>query len=256
MRKLAFALATNRSSSVARGEVSNPSRRRCPVSFRASEEPRDVVGTLTAASATHADRRGQPLRVREVQGSCGGDGDGGGRGNGGDGGDGGGGDGDGDGDFEDRRVVRAARDLVDGDDPDGAASFHWVLEESSTSTRENALYALEECVRRGWSEAVVVTNRFHQWRAGRVFIAAAEELRAARVSTRAKEEEGGSSVVRVRVARMPPELEVRMRRGTVGRGVNMGGVRVVSVGVVQNLYAFLFSITLHVRTVPLLFAGG
>lgn len=78
-----------------------------------------------------------------------------------------------------------------GGSPTVAPRFHWVLEESSTSTRENALFTLEECRRRGWSRVAVVTNRFHQFRAERVFRKAAKAL--------------GLEVV---TARMPLKLEM------------------------------------------------
>ncbi|EEH60089.1 uncharacterized protein MICPUCDRAFT_49941 [Micromonas pusilla CCMP1545] len=51
----------------------------------------------------------------------------------------------------------------------GCAPFRWVMEESSTSTRENAIYALTECGKRNWTKVAVVTNRFHQWRADGAF---------------------------------------------------------------------------------------
>jgi len=52
-----------------------------------------------------------------------------------------------------------------------------VLEEESTSTRENALRSLALLAERGWTrKAVLVTSPFHQWRAERVFRKAAAEL--------------------------------------------------------------------------------
>jgi hypothetical protein len=91
--------------------------------------------------------------------------------------------------------------------------FDWVLEESSTSTRENAVFSLEECHRRGWRRVAVVTNRFHQWRAERTFLAAAREAaaRAAEAGTKA----GGLQIFS---ARMPPELELTTQFPPPGRG--------------------------------------
>jgi hypothetical protein len=143
------------------------------------------------SSHTHTDRKGEPLRVCEAYGNFGADGE--------------------------------------GDVEKGAASFHWVLEESSTSTRENALFSLEECIRRGWSDVVVVTNQFHQWRAGRVFVAAAEELAAAAAAAAGGIVDGGEQGagagagvgvrVRVRVAHMPTELEVATQFPPRGSGM-------------------------------------
>ena len=94
-----------------------------------------------------------------------------------------------------------------------AEAFDWVLEESSTSTRENAVFSLEECHRRGWRRVAVVTNRFHQWRAERTFLAAAREAaaRAAEAGTKA----GGLQIFS---ARMPPELELTTQFPPPGRG--------------------------------------
>lgn len=94
-----------------------------------------------------------------------------------------------------------------------AEAFDWVLEESSTSTRENAVFSLEECHRRGWRRVAVVTNRFHQWRAERTFLAAAREAaaRAAEAGTKA----GG---IQIFSARMPPELELTTQFPPPGRG--------------------------------------
>ena len=110
------------------------------------------------------DRRGQSLRVRELSGG---------------------------GYFDEEREDRA--DV-----------FEWLLEESSTSTRENAVFSLEECRRRGWRRVAVVTNRFHQWRAERTFRVAAREAEA--------REEGGESygesdTFKIFTAEMPLELE-------------------------------------------------
>ena len=71
-----------------------------------------------------------------------------------------------------------------------APRFKWVLEESSTSTRENAMFSREICRARGWRTAAVVTNRFHQYRAGATFETLAKDFD-----------------VRVAVAKMPEDLE-------------------------------------------------
>ena len=97
---------------------------------------------------------------------------------------------------------------------DRSADFDWVLEESSTSTRENAVFSLEECERRGWRRVAVVTNRFHQWRAERTFRTAAREAagRAAQAGTKA----GGFQIF---TARMPLELELTTQFPPPGWGV-------------------------------------
>ena len=123
-------------------------------------QPRRVALHAAGASpgvAAMTDRLGGSLRVREMSG----------------------------GGYVDTEVVET------GGSPTVAPRFHWVLEESSTSTRENALFTLEECRRRGWSRVAVVTNRFHQFRAERVFRRAAEAT--------------GLEVV---TARMPLKLEM------------------------------------------------
>jgi hypothetical protein len=48
---------------------------------------------------------------------------------------------------------------VEGPRVEPGLAFHWVLEESSTSSRENAMFSLEECIRRGWSDVLVVHPR-------------------------------------------------------------------------------------------------
>ena len=123
-------------------------------------QPRRVALHAAGASpgvAAMTDRLGGSLRVREMSG----------------------------GGYIDTEVVET------GGSPTVAPRFHWVLEESSTSTRENALFTLEECRRRGWSRVAVVTNRFHQFRAERVFRKAVKAL--------------GLEVV---TARMPLKLEM------------------------------------------------
>lgn len=59
-----------------------------------------------------------------------------------------------------------------------------LLEENSTSTRENALFSLRmlDCARRPTTVAVV-TSTFHQWRSRRVFVRAAALLAGAGVGT-------------------------------------------------------------------------
>lgn len=84
--------------------------------------------------------------------------------------------------------------------------FVWVLEESSTSTRENAVFSLQECRRRGWRKVLVVTNRFHQSRAVRAFRNAAREA-AARDAESAGEFEIGAAEMPLaleRAAQFPP----------------------------------------------------
>ena len=94
--------------------------------------------------------------------------------------------------------------------------FDWVLEESSTSTRENAVFSLEECRRRGWRRVAVVTNRFHQGRAQRTFRTAARE--AAVRNSESKENE-----IEIFTARMPPELELTTQFPPPGWGFTVRG---------------------------------
>lgn len=172
MRKLAAALAARRDgSSSAASCASEPSSggagsgRRCGGGALGLSAPVPVPASASPHPRVLTDRRGSPLRVREVAG-------------------------------------RGEKD----------DAFTWVLEESSTSTRENALFSLEACARRGWRDVVVVTNRFHQFRSARVFRAAAAEMVAR------AEAEDEPPVTRVRVAHMPPELELRTQFPPVGSG--------------------------------------
>lgn len=54
-------------------------------------------------------------------------------------------------------------------DCDAFARDFTALEQTSTSTWTNALNSLRVAQERGWSDLVVVTNGFHQWRALRSF---------------------------------------------------------------------------------------
>jgi uncharacterized SAM-binding protein YcdF (DUF218 family) len=59
----------------------------------------------------------------------------------------------------------AARILRDADVPASAI----VLEDKSTSTRENARFTADICRVRGWTRVVVVSDPYHLWRARRDF---------------------------------------------------------------------------------------
>jgi len=51
-----------------------------------------------------------------------------------------------------------------------------VFEETSTSTRTNAVNSLQLAAARGWESVVVITNPFHQFRSYRTFRCAAREV--------------------------------------------------------------------------------
>jgi len=178
-----FAASVSASSSTTASSKSPP---RCPLPRRgaAPPSPRPVLGRADGARAgtparALVDEKGAPLRVREMFG--------------------GGGD---SGEWKDSDLEAA-----------GAAAFHWVLEESSTSTRENALYSLQECRRRGWARVAVVTNRFHQFRAKRVF-----EVAAAEMALEGGGAGGAPVAVTVQVAYMPPALETAVQFPPRGAG--------------------------------------
>ena len=51
----------------------------------------------------------------------------------------------------------------------GVPAADLFLEEQSTSTRENDLYAAKICREQGWGEVIVVSDPYHLWRARREF---------------------------------------------------------------------------------------
>ncbi|MEW5303530.1 MAG: hypothetical protein WDW36_006212 [Sanguina aurantia] len=58
---------------------------------------------------------------------------------------------------------------------------HWLVEEQSTSTRENALCSLAQVVQRGWSSVLLVTSPLHQLRSLLVFRRVLRQLNATHV---------------------------------------------------------------------------
>lgn len=166
------------------------------------EYPRRVA--LHAVDITPVrDRRGQPLRVRELSGGA----------------------------VFDENLGTVARE-----------DFDWVLEESSTSTRENAVFSLEECHRRGWRRVAVVTNRFHQWRAERTFRTAAREA-AARAAEAGTVEEG----FQIFTAHMPAELELTTQFPPPGWGF---------IARSRELWRAQWNVVREVAAIALYFARG
>ena len=166
------------------------------------EYPRRVA--LHAVDITPVrDRRGQPLRVRELSGGA----------------------------VFDSDLGTVARE-----------DFDWVLEESSTSTRENAVFSLEECHRRGWRRVAVVTNRFHQWRAERTFRTAAREA-AARAAEARTVVEG----FQIFTAHMPAELELTTQFPPPGWGF---------IARSRELWRAQWNVVREVAAIALYFARG
>merc|ERR1712130_769025 len=52
----------------------------------------------------------------------------------------------------------------------------WIIEDQSTSTRENALFSLRIAEDHQWKDVVVATNPFHQLRSRWVFQCACKEI--------------------------------------------------------------------------------
>jgi len=137
-------------SAAAAGGSGVRSQWRCPVTI---PNPRPIVGT---ACTQRADKTGASLRVREMPGTftrVRGDGDDD-RGRNEDGGHAGG-----EATVNFIKEEKYVEEGVEGPGVEPGLAFHWVLEESSTSSRENAMFSLEECIRRGWSDVLVVHPR-------------------------------------------------------------------------------------------------
>ena len=141
--------------------------------------------------------------------------------------------------------------------PRGAA----VLEDRSTSTRENALFSLVALAEGGGGgatglgvgEVVVVTSGFHQWRARRVFLRAAKEL---------------NLPAQVTVAPLGPDSDFGFSRAfeqtlqRALRGETWGGARgwlmipLVPAAAVLDACAALFHVAREILAILLYFSKG